>query len=340
MRITTYVVDTQFLVLLGSEAPMGESREGHVHGHGTRADADRRWLWTALWLILTFMAAEVVVGLIAGSLALISDAAHMLTDAAALGLALVVARLAARPARGRFTFGFTRAEALSAQANGATLLGLAVWFVVEGIRRLVHPPPVAGILVLAVALVGIGVNVAATWSLSRANRTNLNVAGAFQHILTDAFAFVATAVAGALVWGLGFTRADALAALVVAALMIRGGCRLLRDSGHVVLEAAPAGTDPNAIGTELAETSSVREVHDLHVWQITAGQPALSAHVLVSPGADCHAVRDGLERLLRDRHGMEHTTLQVDHTPGETAEEHCVEPHGAVYHHDGGFEPH
>jgi cobalt-zinc-cadmium efflux system protein len=295
-------------------------------------------LWTALWLILSFMAAEVAVGMLAESLALISDAAHMLTDAASVGLALLVARLAARPARGRFTFGFTRAEVLSAQANGATLLGLSVWFAVEGIRRLAHPPPVAGAPVLVVALVGIGVNIAASWSLSRANRASLNVEGAFQHILTDAFAFVATAVAGALVWALGFARADAVAALVVAALMVRAGWRLLRDSGRIMLETAPAGTDPEAIGTQLAGTSNVREVHDLHLWQITAGQPALSAHVLVSPGVDCHAVRDDLERLLRTRHSVEHTTLQVDHAPGEPDDEHCVEPHGVVYYHDGGLE--
>jgi cobalt-zinc-cadmium efflux system protein len=318
---------------------MGQSRDHDEHGHDTRSDADRRWLWTALGLILTFMAAEVVVGLVAGSLALISDAAHMLTDAASLGLALAVARLAARPARGRFTFGFRRAEALSAQANGATLLGLAVWFLVKGIRRLVHPPPVACIPVLALALVGVGVNIAATWSVSKANRTSLNVEGAFQHLLTDAFAFLATAVAGALVWSLGFTRADALAALVVAALMVRAGWRLLRDSGHVVLEAAPAGTDPEAIGTELAATRNVREVHDLHLWQITAGQPALSAHVLVGPRVDCHAVRDDLECLLRARHGVQHTTLQVDHAPGALAAQHCLEPHGEVYYHGGGLGP-
>jgi cobalt-zinc-cadmium efflux system protein len=308
-----------------------------------RPDANRPWLWTALVLIVTFMAAEVVMGLLAGSLALISDAAHMLTDAASVGLALLVARLAARPPQGRFTFGFTRAEALSAQANGATLLGLAVWFVVEGIRRLVHPPPVAGVLVLAVALVGIAVNVAATWSLSRANRSSLNVEGAFQHVLTDAFAFVATALAGAVIWALGFARADALAALVVAALMAKAGWGLLRDSGRVVLEAAPAGTDPEAIGVQLAGSSNVREVHDLHLWQITAGQPALSAHVLVSPGADCHAVRGDLEQWLRIEYGVAHTTLQVDHARGEAHEAHeaneahCVEPHGAVFHHDGGL---
>jgi len=307
---------------------------GHGHGHGPSADADRRWLGAALGLIVAFMVGEVVVGLAAGSLALISDAGHMLTDAASIVLALVAIRLAARPAQGGFTYGFKRAEILSAQANGITLLLLAVWFVYEGVARLIAPPAVDGVLVFATALVGIVVNVAAAWCISCANRTSMNVEGAFQHILNDLFAFIATAIAGAVVWATGFARADAIAALVVAALMLKAGWGLVRDSGRVFLEAAPAGADPEAIGAQLAALPDVAEVHDLHLWQITSGQPALSAHVLVAPGGDCHHVSIQARQLLREQHRLEHTTLQVDHTPGGElggVDVHCAEPHGMTH---------
>jgi cobalt-zinc-cadmium efflux system protein len=314
----------------------GHGDHGHAgHTHGVAADADRRWLTLALGLIAGFMAAEVVVGILARSLALISDAAHMLTDAGAILLALIAMRLAARPPRGGYTFGLKRAEILSAQANGLTMLLLGAWLAYEAIRRLIHPRPVAGVLVLVTALVGIGVNAAASWALSRANRTSLNVEGAFQHILTDLFAFIATALAGLVIVVTGWDRADAIATLVVVVLMARAGVRLVGRSGRIFLEAAPAGTDMPALGAELAALPGVAEVHDLHVWEITSGQPALSAHVLVDPGEDCHAVRVDIESLLRTRHHITHSTLQVDHagTHGTPAvsDEHCADPHGATY---------
>jgi len=315
---------------------MAETHD-HGHGHAASGDADRRWLGGALGLIVAFMVGEVIVGLAAGSLALITDAGHMLTDAASIVLALVAIRLAARPARGGFTYGFKRAEILSAQANGITLLLLAAWFVYEGVARLIEPPTVDGVLVFATALVGVVVNVAAAWCLSRANRTSMNVEGAFQHILNDLFAFIATAIAGAVVWATGFARADAIAALVVAALMAKAGWGLVRDSGRVFLEAAPTGTDPDAIGAQLAALPDVAEVHDLHLWQITSGQPALSAHVLVAAGGDCHHVAIQARRLLREEHQLEHTTLQVDHALAEQRDEpgpddpHCHQPHGLVH---------
>jgi cobalt-zinc-cadmium efflux system protein len=290
---------------------------GHGHSHGVAPDADRGPLLIALGLILGFMLVEVVAGIAAGSLALLSDAAHMLTDAAALGLALVAMRLARRPAQGAMTFGYRRAEILSAQINGATLLALGVVIVIEGIHRLVHPPDVAGGAVLVVALAGIVVNLAATWVLARANRTSLNVEGAYQHILTDLFAFIATAVAGAVVLLTGFTRADGLAALLVAALMLHAAYGLLVASGRVVLEAAPEGVDPDAIGRALAAVPGIAEVHDLHVWEVSSGFPALSAHVVVARDADCHAARRELQALLQERFGIEHTTLQTDHEGGE-----------------------
>ena len=281
----------------------------HPHAAGT---TDRRRLRIALALIIGFMAVEVVAGIVASSLALLSDAAHMLTDAGAIALALVAARLAARPAGGGYTFGLKRAEILSAQLNGATLLALAAVILYEGIRRLVDPPDVEGTIVLVVAIAGIAVNLAATSVLAGADRRSLNVEGAFQHVLTDLFAFIATAVAGAVVLATGFTRADGIAALMVAALMLRSGWALLRDSGRVLLEAAPKDLDPNEIGRTLAAQDHVVEVHDLHVWEVTSGMPSLSAHVTVRAGCDTQAHRRKLADLLRERFGIDHTTLQVE----------------------------
>ncbi len=315
-----------------------DHRQGNAgHSHGVAADADKRYLTGALALIVAFLVTEVVVGLIAGSLALISDAGHMLTDAASIVLALIAIRLSAKPAQGRWTYGYKRAEILSAQANGLSLLLLAVWFIYEAIRRLIDPPEVQGLLVFVTAVVGIVINVAAAYLISRANRTSLNVEGAFQHILNDLYAFVATAIAGLVVLLTGFGRADAIAALIVAALMIKAGYGLVRESGRIFLEAAPASLDPDLIGPVLAGRPGVAEVHDLHIWDVTSGMPALSAHVLVDPTGDCHAVRRDLETVVLGQYKIDHTTLQVDHAHPtlpvtgamEQLGENCEEPHGA-----------
>lgn len=292
--------------------------DGHAHGdgghtHGVSADADRRYLTIALALILAFMAAEVTTAIIANSLALLSDAGHMLTDAGAIGLSLVALRLAARPAAGPLTFGLKRAEILSAQLNGATLAVLGLLIIYEAIRRLVEPPAVEGALVLVVALVGIIVNLAATWILSRANRENLSIEGSFQHLLTDLYAFIATAIAATVILTTGFDRADGIASLFVAASMLRAAYRLLRDSGRILLEGAPKGLSPQEIGMAIAGEPEVSQVHDLHVWEINSAFPALAAHVLVPENEDCHATRHRLEGMLAERFGIEHTTLQVDH---------------------------
>ncbi|MEU4393988.1 cation diffusion facilitator family transporter [Kribbella sp. NPDC023855] len=304
---------------------------GHGHGHGVSAAADRKLLSGALALILAFMAAEVIVGFAAGSLALITDAAHMLTDAAAIALALIAIRLSARPPAGGFTFGFKRVEILSAQANGITLLLLAAFFVYESVSRMIDPPEVEGGLVLITGVVGIVVNLIATWLISKANRSSLNVEGAFQHILNDLFAFVATAIAGLVVLLTGFARADAIAALIVAALMLKAGIGLVRDSGRIFLEAAPAGLDPAMVGAELCAVPGVVEVHDLHVWEITSGEPAVSAHILVSEGLDCHDIRSRIETLLAERHHLTHATLQVDHASADVQAAHCSDSHGEVH---------
>jgi cobalt-zinc-cadmium efflux system protein len=293
-----------------------EHGHGHAHHHhGPAADADRRWLAVALGVIATFMVVEIVAGILADSLALLSDAAHMLTDAGAIAVALYAAGLAARPAAGRFTFGLGRAEILSAQGNGATLLVLAGVIAVEAIRRLWSVPEVDGGFVLVVGLVGACANVAAAAALGKAQRRSLNVEGARAHVLTDLFASLAAATAGAVVLITGFDRADAIASLLVAAVMLRSGWLLLRDAGRVLLEGAPEGVDPDAIGLALAAMPGVVEVHDLHVWEATSGFTALAAHVLVKPGDDCHGVRRSLQAMVSERFGIEHVTLQVDHAP-------------------------
>jgi len=285
---------------------------GHVH---SSREADRRSLSVALGLIVAFMVAEVVAGIIASSLALLSDAAHMLTDAIALTLSLLAARLAVRPARGSMTYGLGRAEILSAQANGVTLLVLGLVIAYEAIVRLVNPPDVKGGLMLGVAIAGVVVNLVAARVLGAGSgrERSLNVEGSYRHILTDLYGFIATALAAVGILTTGFDRADPIASLLIVAVMLYSAWRLLIASGRVFMEAAPAGLDPNRIGQQLAAEPGVVEVHDLHVWEVTSGFPALSAHVVVRAGADCHELRRVLQQVLTDRFGISHTTLQVDH---------------------------
>jgi cobalt-zinc-cadmium efflux system protein len=289
------------------------SAHEHDHPHGVRADADRRYLTIALVLIVAFMAFEVVVGIVAHSLALLSDAGHMLTDAGALVLSLFVLRLVERPTGGRLTYGMRRAEVLSGQANGAVLLVLGGLVIYEAIWRLVRPPDVAGLLVTLVAGVGVVVNLGAAWVLAKANRRSLNIEGSFQHILTDLYAFIGTLAAGVVIILTGFDRADAIASLFVAFLMIRSGISLQRKASRVLLESAPEDMAPDEVGWAMARAQHVRQVHDLHLWELAPGHPVLTAHVLVAPHEDCHAVRRSLELMLKQRFGIEHTTLQVDH---------------------------
>jgi cobalt-zinc-cadmium efflux system protein len=310
---------SRWLVLALAARPYGEpmAHDHTGHSHAVRADADRRRLAITLGLILAFVAVEVGAGVVAHSLALLSDAGHMLTDAAAIGFSLVAIGLAARPAKGAMTFGFKRVEILSAQANGVTLLILAAFIAYEAVRRLFDPPVVRGWLILVVALVGVLVNLAAAWTLAQANRESLNVEGSFQHIVTDLYGFIGTAVAAAVILLTGFQRADPIVSLLIAGLMTRSGVSLVKASGRIFMEAAPESLDPQAIGRALVAQPDVVEVHDLHVWEITSGFPALSAHVLVGSDSDCHAARRDMEAMLHARFALDHTTLQVDHTGGE-----------------------
>ena len=287
----------------------------HSHDHAHRL-GDRKLLIGALALIAGLMVAEIVAGILAGSLALLADAGHLVSDVLALGFAVVAATLATRPAKGRWTYGLGRLEILSAQANGLLLALVGIWIVYGAIRRLVTPVDVHGGVVLTVALAGIAVNLAATGLLSRASRESLNVRGAFLHVATDLIAFVGTAVAGLVIVLTGWDRVDPLAGLLVAALMFWAAYGLIRDSTRVFLEASPGNIDPEEVARAIVAVPDVREVHDLHVWALTSGFPVLSAHVLVSPGADCHGLRRDLDAMLAERFGLGHSTLQVEHVPG------------------------
>ena len=296
----------------------------HEHGHG-----DRRLLAAALALLVAFMAVEVVVAVLASSLALLADAGHLLVDALALVMALTAGALALRPASERWTFGLARAEVVSAAVNGITLLVVSAVVAVEAVRRLVHPPDVDGAPLVVVAGVGLVVNVIAAALLARADRSSLNIAGAFAHVLTDAYAFAATIVAGVVVLATGFGRADPIASLVVVVLMLRASWQLLRDSGHVLLEAAPEHVDLPALRAHLLETPNVLDVHDLHVWTSGSRLPSVSAHVVVAE--DCFTdgqapvLLDQLQDCLVGHFDVEHSTFQFEpagHTEHEAGAHH------------------
>ncbi len=282
----------------------------HVHSRSSS-----RALGLALALVLGFAGVEVVVGLFAGSLALLADAGHMASDALALGLALFASWLARRPATPERTFGWQRAEILAALANAVALVLLGIWIVVEAIARLGDAPEVAGGWVLGAGLVGLGVNVAAARVLHGAGG-GLNVRAAFLHVLGDLAASVGVVVAAVVLLTTGWEQADAVAGLLIGLLVIGSTAGVLRESVGILLEGAPAGLDTGQLDRSMRSVTGVVDVHDLHVWTITSGFPALSAHVLVEPKADCHGIRRELEAELRERFGLTHTTLQVDHAPG------------------------
>lgn len=305
---------------------------GHSHAHAGGPGADRRWLLAALLVVVSFMTAEVIAGLLAHSLALVTDAGHMLTDATAIAVAIAASRIAQRPAQGAYTYGFARVDALSGQASGITLLLLAAWFGVAAVRRLIDPSQVHGGVVTVVALIGVVVNVCATALAGRADRTRLNVRGVVAHLATDVWAFAATALAGVVVLTTGWDRADPIATLCVAAVMAWTGAGLVRAAGRVFLEAAPDGVDPHELGQQIAAVDGVAEVHDLHVWQLGPGQPAVSAHLLVQPSHDCHEVASIVRAELASAYGIGHVTLQTDHadTPGHRVDD-CADMHGEVH---------
>jgi cobalt-zinc-cadmium efflux system protein len=284
-----------------------------AHDHDHARMASRRALGLALVLTASYTVVEVVGGLVTGSLALLADAVHMLSDNVALALALVAVWLATKPATPERTYGYKRAEVLAALANGVMLVALAIWIFVEAAIRLRDPGDVLGGWMLAIAFLGIVVNVAAGLVLSRARSHSLNVEAAFRHVFADLLGSLGVAVAAVVILATGWVEADPLVSILIGALVLGSTWSILRDSTAILLESTPRGIDADALGQRLASAPGVVEVHDLHVWTITSGFPALSAHVLVSPGEDCHGRRRELEQLLRDEFAIEHTTLQVDH---------------------------
>jgi cobalt-zinc-cadmium efflux system protein len=292
----------------------------HVHGHGHAHDAGRaagtRALALSLGLVVAFAVVEVVAGVVADSLALLADAGHMVSDAAGLGLALVAAWAAGRPATFARTFGYRRAEILAALANGVALVAIAIWIFVEAIGRLRDPADPLGGWMLAVGVVGLGVNVTAAWLLHRSGADSLNVRAAMRHVLADLVGSVGVIVAGLIVLATGWASADPLVSIAIGVLVLASSWAVLRESVGILLESTPRGIDGEEVGRAMVAVPGVQQVHDLHIWTITSGFPALSAHVLVDGGADCHALRADLEVVLHDRFGLDHTTLQVEHAPG------------------------
>ena len=288
---------------------------GHAHGHSQAPDrsAGKRALKLTLGLTSAFTVAEVAGGVLTGSLALLADAGHMLSDDFSLGLALFAIWLAERPPTPRRSFGYQRAEVLAALANGVTLVLVSLWIFYEAYHRLQDPPEVLGAPMLVVALLGLGVNVAGAYILGRGEGESLNVSAALRHVLADLAGSVGVIVAGLIILTTGWREADPLIGALIGVLVLASSWGILRDSLRILLEQAPAGVEPREIGEAMAAVPGVVEVHDLHVWTVTSGFPALAAHVLVTEEADCHERRRALESMIAERFQIGHTTLQVDH---------------------------
>jgi cobalt-zinc-cadmium efflux system protein len=288
----------------------------HVHAHAIDRAASRRVLAVVLTLTLLYAIIELVGGLLTGSLALLADAAHMFGDTGTVGLALVASWLAGRPATAQRSFGYQRAEILAALANGVALVALAIWIFVEAIDRLADPPEILGGWVLAVAAVGLVVNLIAATLLERTAGHSLNVRAVQRHVLADLAGSVGVIAAALIVIATGWRYADPLVGLAIAFLVLGSSWTILRDSVSILLESTPRGIDLAQVGRRMASMEGVVEVHDLHIWTITSGFPALSAHVLVRAGDDCHDRRRRLEAVLAEEFGLVHTTLQVEHVTG------------------------
>jgi cobalt-zinc-cadmium efflux system protein len=288
----------------------------HVALDARRADSRRR-MWIALAINGVLLAATIVGGILTGSLALLADAGHLLSDLGAIGLGLFAVAMAARPAGPRRTFGFQRTEVLVALANGVALVAIGVAIVIAAIGRLSDPPDVEGVGVVVIGLVGLAGNLAATWVLARGGRDDLNLEGVLRHSLADALGSVGVVVSGAVILTTDWLLIDPLASLVIAALILASSWRLITEPVNVLMESAPEGIDPEAVGREICSLEHVRAVHELHLWTVTAGFNALAAHVVVAQGADRDLVRRTTEVMLGERFGVEHTTLQMEEEAGE-----------------------
>jgi cobalt-zinc-cadmium efflux system protein len=285
----------------------------HGHHHGpTRGARNRKRLAVTLVLVAAYMVAEVIGGVFANSLALLADAGHMLSDVAALGLALFAIWFAGRPAPPRRTYGYYRTEILAALVNGAGLVAISVLIFVEAIRRFRTPPEVEGGLLLGVALGGLAINLAGLWILHGGREESLNVKGAWLHVLTDALGSVQAIAAGGLILAFGWTWVDPLASLLIGALVIFSSWELIREAVSVLMESAPGHLDVDEVRNTILAHPGVIDVHDLHIWTIATGLDALSAHVAVEDGSAPPRLLGELSELLYDRFGIDHITIQIE----------------------------
>jgi cobalt-zinc-cadmium efflux system protein len=269
-------------------------------------------MWIALGVNVAMLVAEAVGGVVTGSLAVLADAGHLLSDVGAIGLALFAAGLAGRPAGGRMTFGYQRSEILAALVNGLVLVGVAVAVAVAAVGRLGDPPEIDGLGVLGLGLLGLLGNLAATLVLARGEREDVNLEGVLRHSAADALGSLGVVLAGGFVLLGGSSVVDPLVGLAIAVLILLSSWRLIAEPVGVLMEAAPAGVDVDAAGTAICAEEGVRSVHDLHIWTVTSGFGALAAHVVVSPECDRDLVRRRIEVLLHERFGIDHTTLQME----------------------------
>jgi cobalt-zinc-cadmium efflux system protein len=287
---------------------------GHNHNHAldARREDSRRRMWIALAINLGMLLAEAIGGVLTGSLALLADAGHVLSDAGSIVLALIAVRLASLPAAGRRTFGYQRSEVLAALVNGLTLVAVSIAIAVAAIGRLGDPPEIDGWGVLALGLFGLAGNIAATVVLARGQREDINLEGVLRHSVADALGSVGVVLAGAFVLLGGSPVVDPIVGLLIALLILASSWRLIKEPVDVLMEAAPAGTDVDGVGAAICSEEGVNSVHDLHVWTVTAGFGAIAAHVVVTQGSDRDLIRRRLELTLRERFGIEHTTLQME----------------------------
>lgn len=268
-------------------------------------------MWVALGVNALMLVAALVGAFAFDSVALFADAGHVLSDVGAIGIGLFAAAMATRPPDRRRTFGFHRSEILAALVNGIALVVVAVLVVVESTRRLSDPPDVDGVGVLVIGLIGLAGNVIATIALAGGDREDINLEGVLRHSVADALGSVGVVIAGIVVATTGWLYADGVAGLVIGLLILLGSWRLISEPFAVLMEAAPAGMDVEQVGRAMARVPGVREVHDLHVWTVTSGFPALAAHVMTEPHGDIDEIRHAVEQLLHDSFSIEHTTLQM-----------------------------
>ncbi|KZE39890.1 zinc transporter ZitB [Bhargavaea cecembensis] len=304
---------------------MGHHHHGHSHGHShSHASSNKKALFWAFVLITAFMAVEFIGGLLTNSLALLSDAGHMLSDSAALGLSFLAILLGARKATGEKSFGYRRFEILAAAVNGITLIVIAAVIMFEAVRRFMAPPEVQSTGMLVIAVIGLLINIAAAFILMRGGKDdNLNVRSALLHVIGDMLGSVGAITAAVLMILFGWWIADPIASIIVSILVLVSGWRVTKDAANVLMESAPDGINPEEVRKSLEELDGVNDVHDLHLWSITPDEPLLSCHMTINGQGDPDRILHNAHRILHDRYSIDHSTIQLETDGGG-----CPSPHG------------